>query len=274
MRWLQGHTSHCAAPPRRRSRRYRTDIDCDIVYETAEKQEPRSPASLFVEALHALSEPERDRLVEYVFESATGARSSMRPGGTGQSPHTAVAGHRRELLLDVARLLAKGQTLADVAEELGAPEDFIRDLLTHLPEIAEPKSKQEAEAFDLFSQGLRRRQVAGRLKMKERELSKMVLAAVGRESLRYKLSERVGIGPIQLDPSLFLTGPGARSPRSDYQMVPVRLAEPQHRRLKKWCEEHNFSMAVVLRGLVERFLEEQDRRALVTGTGTRPSASE
>ena len=45
------------------------------------------------------------------------------------------------------------------------------------------------------------------------------------------------------------------------QMIPVRLAEEQHRRLKEWCAEHNFPMAVVVRGLVERFLDEQERRA-------------
>ena len=45
------------------------------------------------------------------------------------------------------------------------------------------------------------------------------------------------------------------------QMVPVRLSEPQHRLLKDWCAENGFSMAVVVRGLVERFLEDQERRA-------------
>lgn len=46
-----------------------------------------------------------------------------------------------------------------------------------------------------------------------------------------------------------------------HQMVPVRLSEAQHRRLKDWCAEHNFPMAVVIRGLVERFLDDWERRA-------------
>ena len=50
-------------------------------------------------------------------------------------------------------------------------------------------------------------------------------------------------------------------PGPHHQMVPVRLSEPQHRLLKEWCSEHNFPMAVVIRGLVERFLEGQGRRA-------------
>ena len=47
----------------------------------------------------------------------------------------------------------------------------------------------------------------------------------------------------------------------DQQMVPVRLSEAQHRRLKDWCGEHGFSMAVVIRGLIDRFLDDWERRA-------------
>ncbi len=45
------------------------------------------------------------------------------------------------------------------------------------------------------------------------------------------------------------------------QMIPVRLSESQHRRLKDWCAEHDFPMSVVVRGLVERFLDTWERRA-------------
>ncbi len=44
-------------------------------------------------------------------------------------------------------------------------------------------------------------------------------------------------------------------------MIPVRLSEPQHRLLKDWCAENGFPMAAVVRGLVERFLEDQGQRA-------------
>ena len=47
-----------------------------------------------------------------------------------------------------------------------------------------------------------------------------------------------------------------------HQVIPVRLSEDSHRRLKEWCAEHNFPMAVVVRGLIERFLDSwQDRAA-------------
>lgn len=39
--------------------------------------------------------------------------------------------------------------------------------------------------------------------------------------------------------------------------MPVRLPEGHYQRLKEWAEEHSFPMAVVVRGLVERFLDDQ-----------------
>lgn len=43
--------------------------------------------------------------------------------------------------------------------------------------------------------------------------------------------------------------------------IPVRLSEAQHQRLKQWSAEHNFPMAVIVRGLIERFLDGWDQRA-------------
>jgi hypothetical protein len=44
---------------------------------------------------------------------------------------------------------------------------------------------------------------------------------------------------------------------TDSQMVTIRLPATRHAALRDWCAEHGFSMAAVVRGLVERFLEEQ-----------------
>lgn len=44
---------------------------------------------------------------------------------------------------------------------------------------------------------------------------------------------------------------------SAQQMVPVRFSADQHARLRAWCSEHGFSMATVIRGLVDRFLDGQ-----------------
>ena len=54
----------------------------------------------------------------------------------------------------------------------------------------------------------------------------------------------------------------AQKPMGSQQtMIPVRLSEAQHQRLKQWCAEHNFPMAVVVRGLIERFLDGWEKRA-------------
>src|SRR5262245_19422813 len=45
------------------------------------------------------------------------------------------------------------------------------------------------------------------------------------------------------------------------QLVTVRLPAEQHERLRTWCGEHNFTMAAVVRGLIERFLDAQGRSA-------------
>jgi hypothetical protein len=41
-----------------------------------------------------------------------------------------------------------------------------------------------------------------------------------------------------------------------WQAVPVRLPVELHERLRQWCQANDFTMAVVLRGLVARFLDE------------------
>ncbi len=45
----------------------------------------------------------------------------------------------------------------------------------------------------------------------------------------------------------------------EHQTLPVRLPEEQYSRFKDWCSERGFSMATVIRGLVESFLEAQGR---------------
>ena len=55
-----------------------------------------------------------------------------------------------------------------------------------------------------------------------------------------------------------------------WQSVPVRLSTDQHERLKQWCQTNGFTMAVVLRGLVARFLDDQATRRPRPGKGARP----
>ena|SRR5437773_983538 len=50
------------------------------------------------------------------------------------------------------------------------------------------------------------------------------------------------------------------------QLVTLRLPAERHGQLRDWCAEHGFTMAAVVRGLVERFLEEQARIATPQGS--------
>jgi hypothetical protein len=52
-------------------------------------------------------------------------------------------------------------------------------------------------------------------------------------------------------------------------MLPVRLPPELHERLRAWSAEQGFSMAGVVRGLVERFLDQQVGRT----TKKRPAAA-
>jgi hypothetical protein len=51
--------------------------------------------------------------------------------------------------------------------------------------------------------------------------------------------------------------PGVLPSGEESQLVTVRLPQEQHTQLRAWCSEHNFTMAAVIRGLLERFLEEE-----------------
>jgi hypothetical protein len=48
---------------------------------------------------------------------------------------------------------------------------------------------------------------------------------------------------------------GSLTPGRDSQLVTLRLPADRHAELRRWCTEHDFSMAAVIRGLVEEFLE-------------------
>lgn len=72
--------------------------------------------------------------------------------------------------------------------------------------------------------------------------------------LQATFGRRLGTEPLS---TLFT----AQRPTAAQQMIPVRLSEASHRRLKQWCEEHDFHMSVVVRGLIERFLDSWEARS-------------
>jgi hypothetical protein len=82
-----------------------------------------------------------------------------------------------------------------------------------------------------------------------------------------ELPRAAALGPHEQLPSRLLLGEprlellkGTPGAGESLTTVPARLSSEQHERLKQWCQANGFTMAVVLRGLVARFLDEQARR--------------
>ena len=56
---------------------------------------------------------------------------------------------------------------------------------------------------------------------------------------------------------LALASTDTATPRQGLLMLPVRLPRDTYEELKTWAADHSFPMSVIVRGLVERFLEQQ-----------------
>ena len=73
-------------------------------------------------------------------------------------------------------------------------------------------------------------------------------------------SPRSAFAPMPMAFGRFEPEVGAHAAAQVDQPFLVRLPSSLHVRLRRWATDHGFSMAGVVRGLVERFLEEQDAR--------------
>ena len=143
----------------------------------------------------------------------------------------------------IGHMLLAGHTVEDAARLEGVPEDVIQ---ASLRDIA---SRPEAEPplvslLSLVAEGRSPREARKQLDLSNEDFKRILKQLLG--------------GPGTPQPSQFFP---AGTPGGPQRVVPVRFPEPQYDRLKEWCATHGFPMAAVVRGLVERFLDEQDRRA-------------
>jgi hypothetical protein len=79
--------------------------------------------------------------------------------------------------------------------------------------------------------------------------------------LRNLLAGRVGLTIVEDRPEVFTSpggSPGVGIGRQVEQPLLVRLPADLHRHFRQWATSHGFSMASVVRGLIERFLEQQE----------------
>jgi hypothetical protein len=92
-------------------------------------------------------------------------------------------------------------------------------------------------------------------------LSRTVRAAPGGLLASAALRGRSLLGVSDLGPESSHGAMGGSLPAGEEsQLVTFRLPAERHAELRAWCTEHGFTMAAVVRGLIERFLEEQQRR--------------
>jgi hypothetical protein len=78
-----------------------------------------------------------------------------------------------------------------------------------------------------------------------------------------------GQEPIPIQTPM-LGQPGMGGGPGQTAMLPVRLPPELHERLRRWSTEQGFSMAGVVRGLVERFLDQQSRATTRPRSTTKP----
>jgi hypothetical protein len=57
-----------------------------------------------------------------------------------------------------------------------------------------------------------------------------------------------------------IAGAGGLEAGEETQLVGIRLSAERHAQLRDWCLAHGFTMAAVVRGLVDRFLDEEAAR--------------
>jgi len=77
------------------------------------------------------------------------------------------------------------------------------------------------------------------------------------DSNRHGVTTRTWLAPPSdpEQPVQRLTSPLAAG--EDTQLITIRLPSDRHAELRQWCADHGFTMAAVVRGLVDRFIDEQ-----------------
>jgi hypothetical protein len=164
----------------------------------------------------------------------------------------------------VARLLIEDQAVAQISEAFHMPEDVIRAAFENTAAHSDTPERLSS-LLRLLAQGRTRAEAAEELEISEREATAELEQLIpSPAAVRLGLALHSG-GAVhaQEHPPFLSHGMASAGSlgRAGQQMVPVRFPEAQHRRLKEWCSTHGFSMAVVVRGLVERFLDQQESQA-------------
>jgi DNA-binding CsgD family transcriptional regulator len=144
--------------------------------------------------------------------------------------------------------LGAGATVEELARLLGLDPDLLNAVLRDLAK-RRYESDRLGKIFQELADGKPAAQIAVELGVAENEIADELEPT---EQLTSVVCAVLMARAALPDPPL-----GAVGASGPLRTLPVRFPEQQYQRLKAWCEEHKFPMAVVVRGVVERFLDER-----------------
>lgn len=262
-------TAKRPCPRRGDIERYRGGIAPDVGV-------PSEAARLLLKAVRGLPEGEQAVVLAYLVERALAL--------PGEEAPTDPARLARQMPVPTAVVEGLGSIAGDMLYRDGGVDDLAslyaitrEAVCDTLREVASEREAPEPQAgfLRLLAEGRTASEARTELDISERELEQMrerpntrkLELRLGRALLTKSYHRdqasavirtlKKGVPPV-FGPPAGVVGALGSGPQ---QVVPVRFPVEQYERLKDWCSDHGFPMAVVVRGLVERFLDEQERRA-------------
>jgi hypothetical protein len=216
-----------------------------------------------LKAIRSLPEREQDAVLAYLLDRSLAPdpmttrqeyRALNLPASlmsTFQSAHIDLGPSTSWGMRDAALILhrlAAGAAVEELARLLGRDPGLLNAVLHDLAE-RRYESDRLGNIFRQLADGKRTAQIADELGVTESEVADELEPT----------EQLTSVVCAVLMARAALPGPphGAVGASGPLRTMPVRFPEQQYQRLKAWCEEHNFPMAVVVRGLVERFLDGQ-----------------
>jgi hypothetical protein len=228
------------------------DIVGDIAGDVSESGQ-LPPHELLLKAIRTLPQDEQDVVLGYVLQRTLVAGSAA---GQPSQAHSFTARTLPAWPTWAARLIVHaiidGATVDQLAAELQLEADVVRSTLRDAAR-RQPESGSRARLLELVADGSTIAEASEELGLalpQARDELEPTHALTGAISAALTARTALPRPPIRLE----------AAPQGPLRTVPVRFPKQQYERLKAWSEEHNFPMAVVVRGLVERFLDEQQRR--------------
>jgi hypothetical protein len=211
-----------------------------------------------LKAIRSLPEHEQDTVLAYLLDRAlvtrdiSGAQATPAFfGPRAEAWRSSTPWPRWGASLFLLRLAA-GMPVGVLASEFGVDTDVLRAALRDLARRTH-RSDRLAGIFEKLAEEKTTAEAASELGLTQEEL---LAELEPTDALTERVCAALMARTALSSPAVPYVGASARGP---LRTMPVRFPEAQYQRLKEWCQEHGFSMAVVVRGLVERFLDAQQR---------------